>query len=194
MKLFLSLVTGLVLSVSAFAQSGKKMSAPARTTVAPAVVTAYTGPTQNEITGNFGLHAGAVNFGVTYVKANPDFGFGGYFFMQSSKDKNNTTVVNQIMAFGGLLKVNIVNNNKIRAFMAPGFGMAMLKDASVNAAGKKSDENLISPTFKMGVQYKFNSNILVGIERMLVTNWLNDSINTLGYPTEYTSVAATYEF
>ena len=110
------------------------------------------------------------------------------------KDKNNTTVVNQIMAFGGLLKVNIVNNNKIRAFMAPGFGMAMLKDASVNAAGKKSDENLISPTFKMGVQYKFNSNILVGIERMLVTNWLNDSINTLGYPTEYTSVAATYEF
>lgn len=189
-------------STTAFAQAKKMAPPPAKpasTTVAPATsYPTYSAPasshSDSEITANFGLVAGAINIGGTYVKQMGDFGFGGYLFYQSSKDKNNIPVVSGVTALGALVKVNVYENNSIRAYMAPGLGIAMLKDASISATGSKSDENLISPTFKMGVQYKTAGNLIIGLERMQFTNWLNDSLNNFAGPAEYYTVAASFGF
>jgi len=183
---------------TAFAQA-KKMSPPpaARpTTTTVSSTPSYSAPSHSasEITGNFGLVAGAVNIGGTYVKQMSDFGFGGYFFFQSSKDKNSVPVVSGVTALGALVKVNVYENSSIRAYVAPGFGFAMIKDASIDGNGKKSDENLISPTFKMGVQYKTQGNLIIGLERMQFANWLNDSLNAYAGPAEYYTVAASFGF
>lgn len=196
MKLVLiTALLSLCFSTSAFAQAGKKMTLPPTSTNTTSYPTYNGGTPQNEVIGNFGFVAGAITIGATYVRPNPDFGFGGYFLMQSAKEKNNVSVVTQVTAFGALIKVNLVDNNKIRAYMAPGFGIAMLKDASRNTTtGSKTDENLISPTFKIGVQYKFNPKVSVGLERMDFANWLNDSLNNFAGPTEYYTVAAAFDF
>lgn len=184
-------------STTVMAQAKKMAPPPARpTTTAVSSTPTYSAPSSSasEITGNFGLVGGAVNIGGTYVKQLPDFGFGGYFFFQSSKDKNSVPVVSGVTALGALIKVNVYENHSIRAYMAPGFGIAMLKDASVSDTGKKSDENLISPTFKMGVQYKTAGNLVIGLERLQFANWLNDSLNAYAGPAEYYSVAASFAF
>lgn len=192
------ILVSLVFAVgtTAFAQA-KKMSPPPKptsTTVSSAPSYSANSHSANEITGNFGLVGGAVTIGGTYVKQMSDFGFGGYIFFQSSKDKNNTPVVSGFTALGALIKVNVYENSSIRAYMAPGFGIAMVKDASVDGNGKKSDENLISPTFKMGVQYKTQGNLIIGLERMQFANWLNDSLNNYAGPAEYYTVAASFTF
>lgn len=204
MKTILAAILVMGVSTMANAQT-KKMSPPKnvvtttpKSTASPNLLTTSSDPVynspSNEITGNFGLVAGAITLGVTYVKPKGDFGFGGYLFMQSSKEKNNTPVVSSVTAFGALLKVNLVDSRSIRAFVAPGFGIAMIKEGSISGTGSKSDENIISPTFKMGVQYKFNSTTAVGLERMQFANWLNDSLNNYAGPAEYYTVAASYEF
>lgn len=189
-------------STTAFAQAKKMAPPPAKpaaTTVSSAPAYSAASHSAGEITGNFGLVGGAINIGGTYVKQMSDFGFGGYFFFQSSKDKNSQPVVSGVTALGALVKVNVYENSSIRAYMAPGFGIAMIKDASstTNQATletKKSDENLISPTFKMGVQYKTQGNLIIGLERMQFANWLNDSLNSYAGPAEYYSVAASFGF
>ncbi len=207
MKMILATLV-LAASTTAFAQA-KKMSPPPPKTAppvktAPAIVSStpsYSTPSHSssEITGNFGFVAGAITIGGTYVKQFSDFGFGGYAFIQSSKDKNSQTVVSGVTAFGALVKVNVYENNSFRAYLAPGFGFAMIKDASlttnaVTGETKKSDENLISPTFKMGVQYKTQGNLVIGLERMQFANWLNDSLNNYAGPAEYYTVAASFGF
>jgi hypothetical protein len=188
----------LVLSISTMATAQTKKMSPPKNTLAPNVLTSnsdsvYNKPS-NEIMGHLGMVAGAFNLGVTYVKPKGDYGFGGYLFMQSSKDKNNKTVVSSVTAFGALLKVNLVENHNIRAFVAPGFGMAMIKEGSISSTGSKSDENIISPIFKMGVQYKFSSTTAVGLERMQFANWLNDNLNNYAGPADYYTVVASFEF
>jgi opacity protein-like surface antigen len=155
----------------------------------------YSVSAENEVTGLFGMVAGSPNFGVTYIRSKTDFGFGGYFFMQSSKDKNNVPVVSQVMAFGGLMKVTLMENRMVKAYIAPGFGIAMVKDGSTSAAtGKKSDETIISPIYKLGVQFKASPNFIVGLERFQLSNWLNDSLNSYAGPSEYYSITGTFEF
>ncbi len=197
MKLVLVLLCSLTLSTAALAQTVKKMSPPPvyRTTT-PTTLPVYTAPSayQSEVTGLFGMVAGAINFGVTYIRPSNDFGFGGYLFYQTAKEKNKTPVVSQMTAFGALIKVNVYENRSLRAYLAPGFGMAMIKEGSVSATGSKSDENVISPTFKMGIQYKTAGNFIIGLERMQFSNWLNDSLNNYAGPAEYYTVAASFEF
>jgi hypothetical protein len=188
-----TLICGLILGTTAFAQTAKKMSPPPPVRPVSAPVSSYSSTPDNEVTANLGFDMGAVNIGATYVKPNGDFGFGGYFMYQSSKDKDNATVVTGVTALGALIKVTLVDNHRVRAYVAPGFGIAMLKDGSIDRNGKKSDETLISPTFKMGVQLKVSPTCSVGLERMDFTNWLNDSVNNFTGP-EYYSVAASFEF
>ena len=47
-----------------------------------------------EISGKLGMAAGALNFGADYVKTRSDYGYGGYVFVQSSRDRNSAQVVN----------------------------------------------------------------------------------------------------
>lgn len=190
MKLILATLV-LTASTTVFAQTKKMAPPPVRpttTTAAPSY--SYSNP-QSEITANIGMASGAFNIGATYVKLLGDFGFGGYLFHQSAKEKNNVPVVVSATAFGALIKVNVYENNSVRAYMAPGFGIAMLKDASVDATGKKSDETIIGPSLKLGVQYKTAGNLVIGLERMEVSNWFNDSVSA---PGPVYSVAASFTF
>lgn len=196
MKLILA-ATVLALSTSAFAQT-KKMSPPPPRPAVVASAPSYYG-SSHEVTVGLGMTGGGFNFGATYVRPNPDYGFGGYFFTQSSKDKNNTATVSQITAFGALIKLNVVDTNSIRFYVAPGLGFTMVKDGSlttnaVTGEVKKSDENIIGPTFKMGVQLKTTNGFLIGLERMQYSNWFNDSLTGYAGPAEYYQVAGTFEF
>ena len=187
----MKLIIAIVMLSASFAYSQpKKMVIPATASSYPA----YNGPStsMNQITGSLGLTAGAINLGVTYIKPMADFGFGGYFFFQTSKDKNNVPVVNQVMALGGLINVNVVDNRSVRAYVAPGFGIAMLKDSYNLTSGKKSDETLIGPSFKIGAQLKTSGNFMIGLERQQFTNWLNDNVG--GSTAEYYSAVGTFEF
>ncbi len=187
----MKLILAFVMLTSSFALAQpRKMVVPATATSYPA----YNGPStsMNQITAGLGLVAGAINLGVTYVKPMADFGFGGYFLHQTSKDKNNVPLVNQITALGGLINVNVIDNRSVRAYLAPGFGIAMLKDGYNLATGKKSDETLIGASFKIGVQMKTSSNFMIGLERMQISNWLNDNIGS--YTDEYYSAVGTFEF
>ena len=47
---------------------------------------------------------------------------------------------------------------------------------------------------KMGVQYKTQGNLIIGLERMQFANWLNDSLNAYAGPAEYYTVAASFGF
>ncbi len=187
----LVIATLLLSSSFAFAQP-KKMVVPATATSYPA----YNGPSSspNQLSASLGLVAGAINLGVTYVKPAPDYGLGGYFFYQTSKDKNNLPLVNQVTALGALVNVNAIDNRSVRAYLAPGFGLALVKDGSINLNTlKKSDETLVGPSFKIGVQLKTSGNFMIGLERMQFVNWLNDSVNS--YVTgEYYSAVGTFEF
>lgn len=203
MKMILATLV-LAASTTVFAQAKKMVPPPAKPTPTPTTVSstpAYSASSHSasEVTANFGFVAGAITIGGTYVKQMSDFGFGGYLFVQSSKDKNNETVVSGVTALGALVKVNVYENNAVRAYLAPGFGIAMIKDGSttqnaVTGDVKKSDENLISPTFKMGVQYKTQGNLIIGLERMQFANWLNDSLNNYKGSAEHYTVAASFGF
>lgn len=152
----------------------------------------YSSYNSAEISGKLGMTAGAFNFGVDYVQPKGDYGFGGYLFMQMAKDQNTTTLVSGVTALGAMVKLVLVEKSSIKAYVAPGVGIAMIKDGSVNAFGRKSDETVIGTTFKMGVQFVKSQGFSIGLERMQFSNWLNDSLNNFSGPSEYYSVIGTW--
>lgn len=147
-----------------------------------------------EFSGKLGMAAGAVNFGADYVKTKSDYGYGGYVFMQTSRDRGGLPVVNGVTAFGGMLKLVLVDKSSIKAYIAPGVGMAMVKDGSVNGLGRKSDETVIGTTFRIGVQLIRERNFSIGLEQMQFSNWLNDNLNSYAGPGEYYSVVGSWTY
>ena len=151
----------------------------------------------NEVTALLGFTGGAPNFGADYARMSGAWGFGGFFFLQSSKDKAPavTPSVSQVMSFGGLLKVNFVDIANVKAFIAPGIGFMMVKDGSYNAASNtKADETVIGPVWKMGVLYKLNSALNIGLETTSFGNFFNDNLTNYAAPSRYYSIAATFSF
>ena len=147
-----------------------------------------------EISGKLGMAAGALNFGADYVKTRSDYGYGGYVFVQSSRDRNSAQVVNGVTAFGGMFKLVLVDKSTIKAYIAPGVGIAMVKDGSINGLGRKSDETVIGITLKIGVQIIRDRNFSIGIEQMQLSNWLNDSLNNFAGPGEYYSIVGSWTY
>lgn len=145
-----------------------------------------------EFTGKFGMASGAIHIGGDYIKPQGDYGFGGYLFMQTPRELSAVTTVSKVTAFGALIKLNVVEKNTIKAYVAPGFGVAIIEGGSINGAGRKSDENIISPNFRIGVQLINNQNFSIGLERLQFANWLNDNVNNYSAPAEYYSVAASW--
>ena len=145
-----------------------------------------------EVTGKMGMSMGSFNLGVDYLKPHGDFDLGGYFFLQSPRESNNNTVVNKVLAFGGMIKLNIVEKSTIKSYIAPGFGLAIIEGGSINSLGRKSDENIISPNFRIGVQYINSKNVSIGLERLQFANMLNDSLNNFSGPSEYYSVVISW--
>lgn len=147
-----------------------------------------------EISGKLGMSAGAVNLGADYINLQGDYGYGGYVFIQSSRDRSNFPVVNGVTALGGLLKLILVEKSSIKAYIAPGVGITMVKDGSINGLGRKSDETVIGTTLKIGVQIIRDRNFSIGIEQMHLSNWLNDSMNSFAGPGEYYSVVGSWTY
>lgn len=147
-----------------------------------------------EVSGKLGMTAGAFNVGVDYVNMGTDYGYGGYVFFQSSVDRRNSPIVNGVTALGGMLKLVLVEKNSIKAYVAPGFGFAIVKDASSNTLGNLSDETIIGASLKIGVQLIRTPGFSLGIEQMHFSNWLNDSVNNFAGPNEYYSVVGSWTY
>lgn len=156
--------------------------------------TAFAQYNDTEISGKLGMAAGALNFGADYVKTKSDYGYGGYVFIQSSRDRSGSPVVNGVTAFGGMFKLVLVDKSSIKAYIAPGVGLAMIKDASVNGLGRRADETVIGPTMRIGVQLIRDRNFSIGIEQLQLSNWLNDNINSFAGPGEYYSVVGSWTY
>lgn len=167
----------LICSANSFSQT-KKMTNPPVVIQQQVVGTSAAQTSENELTVQLGFSAGAVHAGLDYNKMSLGSGLGGYFFYQAEKKSNNVIMTNQVMSFGGTYKVVVVENKMSSAYISPGFGLHMAKEASLPNAttGKQSDETLIGPVMKIGVLYKAKPNFSIGIERMAITNWFNDSV------------------
>ncbi len=168
----LVLITSIFSASIALAQKPAK-SAPAASP-APSYSSSYSSRGDAEISGNLGFQRGAANFGVAYTKMNGDYGFGGYFFMQTNKDKSSVPVVNQVMSAGGIAKIYLTEKNgKFSAYLAPGVGVHMIKDV-VDDKGKKADKTIIGPLMKLGGQVRMSPALSVGIERTDISNWFDE--------------------
>lgn len=139
----------------------------------------------NELNINLGFTAGAANLGALYeMNVNESLSWGGYFFTQSEKD--NT--VEQVTALGALMKVHLVQKNDVNAYIAPGFGIAMMSDVG---PANDDDKTVFGPSMRIGAQYHLNSTTKLGIERILFTNWFDDEAPS---SVEYTSAVLGFEF
>ncbi len=191
-QLIATVLVSMTLSTAVFAQTRRTTNQKMTTQTMPAQ--SYTSHYANhEVTALLGMTAGALNLGADYARMNGNWGGGGYFFMQMSKDKNNVPVVSQIMSFGGLLKINLVDANNVRVFVAPGAGITMIKDVP-NGTGGKSDETVIGPIWKMGATYKLDTNFHLGLETTAFGNFFSDSAGAAAIPAQYYSVAMGFGF
>ena len=197
LKKFFIFMIILLVSISSFSQRLKKMSPPIKPETAPITFPVYSGlSSQHQISTQLGLFAGALNLGVSYIQPKTElYGFGGYFFMQTSKEKNYSTIVSQVVSFGGLVNINLMDNTNFRIYLSPGFGLSILKESSINS-GTKNDETVVGPVIKMGVQYKISPTFFVGLDKTDFTNWLNDNVNNFQGPNgfDYFSVVGTFLF
>jgi hypothetical protein len=164
-----------VFAVSAFAQKNKTSSSASTSSYSTS--SSYT---QAEIIGTAGMVASAFNLGVQYNKlATNELGMGGFFSFQSSKEKNNAVIVNQVMSFGGQMKASLVRNSAYEAYLSPGFGLHMIKDgADPSSASGKSDVTWLGPTLRIGVLRTISPTMRIGLERNEIWNWLDDKLTS----------------
>lgn len=147
----------------------------------------------NEWTVNLGFQSSAINAGFTYAKLEGNAGFGGYFLHQAEKDSAN---VSGMTSFGGLYKVNFVQSNTTTVYIAPGFGLTMVKVSTLDLTAliptyKKSDKNVIGASLKLGAQYKVSPTVALGVETMTVTNWFESDAPGAA---QVTSAAITFNY
>ncbi len=140
----------------------------------------------NEMNFNLGFASGAVALGASYEHNYENYGLGGYVYIQTKKDKAS---VYQTTTFGGDFKVHLVPHTRFDAYIAPGFGIAMLSDYPVS--GKTDDKTIIGPSMKIGAQYRLNNRMKIGVERLLITNWFEDAVSK---SFEFTSVVFGFDF
>ena len=160
------LVAGVLLSSFAFAQSGYN----------------------NELNGQIGFTSGALAIGADYAHpANDVMGFGGYFFLQTEKDKAS---VQQVLALGGMLKINVLKKSNVNVYVSPGFGLAIINDVPTGG-GDTDDKTVVGPSMKIGAQYYVSSKVKVGVERFMVTNWFDDEAPSSA---EFTTAVVGFEF
>ena len=146
----------------------------------------------NEVNAKLGFSAQAIHLGVDYNKMSDGSGIGGYFFYQTSKKSGAAVIVPQVMSLGATYKINFIDNNKILAYAAPGFGIHMAKEVGASTTGTASDETLIGPVFKIGTQIKLKPTFAIGLERQAFINWFSDKVTGGEYV--FYSVAGTFWF
>lgn len=137
----------------------------------------YNTGSYHDVTAKLGFVQGAANLGVSYNMMNDGAGIGGYFHMQTEKKNNGVIGVYQATALGVNYKMNLIDSSHVTAYMAPGFGIAMIKDGGTNTTtGAASDETVFGPAYALGAQIKLQAGMAIGLERMAYTNWFNDKV------------------
>lgn len=127
----------------------------------------------SEFTGSLGFTSSAVHFSAQYEKASTYSDVGGYFFLQTSKEKSGVQLVNQVMSFGGQMKVHL-SSGRVDTYIAPGVGVHMIKDIQDATTGKKDDVTAVGPTMRVGVLFPMSSTMKLGLERLDIVNWFDD--------------------
>ncbi len=143
----------------------------------------YSASSNSTVHAKLGFQSSAPNLGADYETRSNSVGFGGYFFMQTEKEKSG---VHQVMAFGAFLPVHLLDDAQVDAYVGPGFGLAMIKGFTGG-----TDETIIGPSWKVGILYKAASNVEVGLETFEVFNWFNEKVGNQG---PVTSLTAAFHF
>jgi len=102
--------------------------------------------------------------------------------------------VNKVITFGGLYKINVLENSSSVFYAAPGFGLSMVQYSEFNTVTLKVDKNdksVFGPSMKLGAQFKLSNGMALGVERMLATNWFEENASG-SY--ELTTAALTFVF
>lgn len=168
MKNFVFILT-LALATTATAQpKSKNTTAPTQ---------AYSAPSTKVFGANFGMIQGAFNLGVAIDSGANTGDLGGSFFLQTEKEENNVTLVNQIMTFGGHVVMNVFENNNWVLDLRPGVNISMVSDVS-NGSGGKDDKTVFGPSLRWSAAYRLASGSEIGVERFEVWNWFEDAVDS----------------
>jgi hypothetical protein len=138
---------------------------------------------RDTLAGQIGFSQAAVGFGAEYEHRLDTMGVGGYF-NYSSEEK--TAVKNQLMSFGGIAPIHLLDDTKLDVSIAPGFGITMVK--GINGA---EDQTVFGPLWKLSTYFKMNSSVKVGIQHTQLVNWFS---NKLPANTNYTNFSVAFAF
>lgn len=150
---------------------------------AQAQVPAATFSPKSSFRGLLGFDRGAFNLGGEYEsRTSLVRAVGGYFFYQS-EDKTNG--ISGVMAAGGFVPLHLLGNNRYDAYIAPGFGLAMIK----NMAGQ--NETTFGPSLKIGAEYRQSVTTSFGLQFANYYNWFSSKA---AQGISSTSATATFVF
>ena len=93
----------------------------------------------------------------------------GAYFLHSSENKNAGK--HQVISFGGMLPVHMVDTYDLDLYLAPGFGIHMIKGLNNGASGE--DQTTFGPMWKIGFLYKVSSNVRIGLEQSQIRSRLD---------------------
>lgn len=125
---------------------------------------------------SLGFTSSAPHLGVQYhQEKSSGVSLGGYLFQQTSKDKSGVKIVNSMTSFGGQFKLNLFSAGEFSAYLAPGFGLHMIKEVpDTSTPGRTTDVSAFGPSFRIGALKQVNSKFKVGLERFEVWNWMSE--------------------
>lgn len=169
MKLLLPLLLTILPSL-VFAQ---RNSPPKRT-----ISSVDTSPSPSSSSRRLDIYTGmvqnALNIGGSFGKDYDGYGYGGYFLIQSKRERNNNAiVVQEANSFGGQFRTSLVTAKLLEAYLSPGFGITTFRDV-VDTNGKKTDVITVGPSLAIGVQHSFTNKFKVGLDRFETWNWFDD--------------------
>ncbi len=144
---------------------------------------AYYSSSKSTVTGIIGFASGAVNFGANYEHHIDAMGVGGYFNYNSEE---KTSGRNQIVSFGALAPLHLLDDSKYDVTVAPGFGISMVKGLPGN-----DDQTVFGPLWKISTFFKMTSTIKIGLEHTELVNWFS---NKVAADIRYTSFAVGFAF
>ncbi len=142
---------------------------------------------EKSFTGLIGFSQSALGFGANFEnRHSQNFGVGAYF-LHSSENKNAGK--HQVISFGGMLPVHMVDTYDLDLYLAPGFGIHMIKGLNNGASGE--DQTTFGPMWKIGFLYKVSSNVRIGLEQSQIVNWFSEKSYS---QFTYTNFAANFIF
>lgn len=131
---------------------------------------------------NLGMSSSALNIGGRMEFDNSQGAFGGYIFLQTEKKDAD---VPQVLSLGAHSLLKLVDAVNVNAYLAPGFGLSMVKMEGTD------DTTVVGPSIRIGAQLKLEVGGALGIERFEAWNWF-DSKSTSNVA--FTSLVYSFGF